>query len=141
MPGQHNFNGVWRSTYGFISHSRGGIECESEYFVTIHQKGGQLIVESLPNKEESYLLLRLTLDGRVATGTWSEQTSPEGYYEGATYYGALQLILSEDGKKLEGKWLGFDRNLQVNSGPWEIVRIGQKIPEGEPATQVKVKED
>lgn len=140
MSEEDNFSGVWRSTYGFVSNSRGGIKCESEFFVTIHKKGEQLIVESLPNKEESYLLLRLTLDGRVATGTWSEQTSPTGYYEGATYYGALQLVLSEDGKQLAGKWLGFDRNLQVNSGPWEIVRIGQKVPDGEPAAQVKVKD-
>lgn len=140
MSERGNLSGVWRSTYGFVSNSRGGIKCESEYFVTIYKKGEHLIVESLPNKEESYLLLRLTLDGRVATGTWSEQTSPNGYYEGATYYGALQLILSEDGKKLAGKWLGFDRNLQINSGPWEIARIGQKVPDGEPTAQVTVKD-
>jgi len=56
----------------------------------------------------------------VATGTWSERTSPTGYYRGATYHGTIQLLLDPLGRSMSGKWLGFGKNFKVNSGEWEL---------------------
>jgi hypothetical protein len=35
----------------------------------------------------------LTANGQVLTGTWSKETNPVGYYQGAVYRGAIQLLL------------------------------------------------
>jgi hypothetical protein len=76
------------------------------------------------------MLARFSLDlngkSKVVTGTWEEQTAKEGHYKGAIYQGAAQLILSDDGDSLKGKWVGFGKNLEVNTGDWEIVRTDEK---------------
>ena len=128
MAKDYDFSGVWRSTYRYISHSRGNEPHESEHYVTLHKKGNQLVVESLPTPDGSYVLLRLTLDGRVATGTWEEQTSPTGYYKGVRFYGAIQLVLDDAGTTFKGKWVGHDRNLNTNANDWELTHIGQHAP-------------
>jgi hypothetical protein len=96
--------------------------------VVVQRKGDDLIAESLPNTEGSYLLLRLKLDDGVATGTWQETSSPNKHFKGMTYTGALQLVLGEDGKTLDGKWLGISRELFVKDGSWRLVRIGKVAP-------------
>jgi hypothetical protein len=117
----HDFSGTWHSTYHYTSTAKPG-NFTSEYDVTIHSIGNQLIVESKPSPQGEYLLLRLMLDSGIATGTWHEQTSPKGDYQGVTYYGALQLVLSADEQSFKGKWVGFNRKMQVQQGDWELVR-------------------
>jgi hypothetical protein len=62
-----------------------------------------------------------TLDGNAATGTWSERTAFDGYYRGARYHGAVQLLVDPTGSQLAGKWIGFGKDFEINSGPWELV--------------------
>ncbi|GFH36571.1 hypothetical protein SCWH03_28010 [Streptomyces pacificus] len=61
------------------------------------------------------------VDGHVATGTWTEQTATDGYYRGARYHGAIQLLVEPTGRRMTGKWVGFGKEFDVNSGPWELV--------------------
>jgi hypothetical protein len=126
------YAGIWRCCYWFPSNNHDG-EDISEYYATIHQRGNKLILESLPNIEESYLILRLTLDGDVATGTWQESTSPHGEFKGMVYSGALQLMIDKDHNRMEGKWAGVGkdhelRKARVYTGRWEIVRAGAQAP-------------
>jgi len=44
------------------------------------------------------------------------------------YYGAMQLILSDDQKSMKGKWVGFGEDMEVNTGPWELEYIGEEVP-------------
>jgi hypothetical protein len=62
----------------------------------------------------------LTQNGAVLTGTWSERTDPQGYYQGAVYHGAIQLLLEPSGRRMAGKWVGFGRDWDVNTGPWTL---------------------
>lgn len=119
-----DFSGVWRSTYHYTSSAREG-EFTSEYEVRIVREGDSLIVKSLPNASKSYILVRLSLDGRVAAGTWQEFTSPTGFYEGSLYHGALQLVLDEDARAFRGRYVGYSRNMTVKGGEWELVRISR----------------
>jgi hypothetical protein len=68
----------------------------------------------------------LTANGQVLTGTWTEETNPSGYYQGAVYHGATQLLLEPTGRKMTGKWVGFGRDFDLNTGPWtlELVTSG-----------------
>jgi hypothetical protein len=118
---EQDFSGIWHSVYHYTSTTLPGL-FDSEHDVKIHHKGDHLIIESLPNKEKSYIIMRLKLDDRVATGTWEEHSSPTGYYKGAVYTGAVQLVLTEDGKMFHGMYVAIDRRSEVRSGYWEVTR-------------------
>jgi hypothetical protein len=62
----------------------------------------------------------VTVNGAVVTGSWTEETNPGGYYQGAVYHGAIQLLLEPTGRKMTGKWVGFGRDFDLNTGPWTL---------------------
>jgi hypothetical protein len=113
------FSGVWHSQYVYPSTGRGG-DFTGEHYVTIRRQGERLLDQSVPATSGSVLNLDLVLAGSVATGTWSERTSPTGYYRGVVYHGAIQLVIDPMGKTMTGKWIGFDREFAVNSGEWSL---------------------
>ncbi|MGW5438729.1 helix-turn-helix domain-containing protein [Nocardia asteroides] len=115
-----DFSGVWLSRYEYYSSGRESSFTVSHYAVVL-QHGTQVTVRSLPGSSPSTIELDLTLEGNVATGTWSERTAMDGYYHGARYHGALQLLADPTGNRLAGKWLGFGKDFEINSGPWELV--------------------
>ena len=90
----------------------------------------QIVMTSDPTEEGSYMVIRLfvdDVDNQVVTGRWNETTSKAGDYEGAMYTGAGQLILSPDGKHMEGLWAGagFDHKLnklRIYTGRWQLDR-------------------
>ncbi|NJP65356.1 XRE family transcriptional regulator [Streptomyces spiramenti] len=117
---QGNYSGVWLSRYEYYSSGR-----ESEFtqlhYVVILQHGSRLTVRSIPGSAESQLSMDLTVDGNVITGTWVEQTAQGGYYRGARYHGAIQILIEPTGRRMAGKWVGFGKEMDVNTGPWEVV--------------------
>ncbi len=108
-------SGIWLSDYSYGSSGRSGT-FTSRHYTMVLQHEGRLAVRSLP-AAKSQLSMDLSLNGRVATGTWTEQTQADGYYGGSTYYGGLQLIEDEDGGLLAGRWVGYGKDGEVNSGP------------------------
>jgi transcriptional regulator with XRE-family HTH domain len=114
-----DLSGVWRSEYSYYSTGRGR-EFSSVHYVVLRQDGDSLSVTSLPHSTGSELSMSLSLDGMTATGSWEERTSPTGYYKGAEYRGAMQLLVSPSGGLLTGRWLGFGKNFQINNGDWEL---------------------
>ena len=52
------------------------------------QHGANIQVRSLSESSRSNLIMDLTQNGAVITGTWSERTNPSGYYQGSVYHGA-----------------------------------------------------
>jgi hypothetical protein len=114
------FSGVWLSTYEFYSSGRDKTFTSSHYVVLL-QHGDRLTVRSLPNSAPSVMQMDLTVDGHIVTGTWSENTALKGYYKGAKYHGAIQMLSELTHTRLAGKWLGYGKNFEINSGPWELV--------------------
>jgi hypothetical protein len=114
--------GIWHSRYIFHSSGRAR-DLEGEHYVVINQQGNQLSGQSLPHSTDSRLQLNLSVDNSIATGTWMERTSPEGYYKGVTYYGTLQLVVNLMGRAMSGRWLGFGQNFKVNTGEWELTWV------------------
>ncbi len=118
-----NYSGVWLSTYEFVSSGRDNQVFTGKHFVVLLQHGNRLTGRSLPNgsaNADSPLTLDLQLDGSTVTGTWTEQTAAEGYYRGARYFGALQMLVEPTGRRMAGKWVGFGKEFDVNTGPWEL---------------------
>jgi hypothetical protein len=122
---EYDFSGVWRSTYWYTSERRGPGTYQSSHQMMAQRRGNQVVFESLPSKDGSFMLVRLTLDGRLANGGWEETSSKTGPFKGARFYGPLQLVLDEDGKAFRGMWLGIGRKMQVKADRWEIVHNEQ----------------
>ncbi|MDP9950933.1 MULTISPECIES: DNA-binding transcriptional regulator [Streptomyces] len=116
------FSGVWLSRYEFFSSGRDD-SFEGKHYVVVVQHGNRLTAQSLPGASsnlDSPLALDLTVDRNVVTGTWVEQTAADGYYNGARYHGAVQLLVDPTGRRMTGKWVGFGKDFDVNTGPWEL---------------------
>lgn len=121
---ENPLKGVWLSDYTYHSSGRDAT-FQSKHYVRLYPKGGELVVETVGDQNESYLVARFWLDGEVATGSWQEVTAQDGYYKGAIYHGAAQLIIDKDRKHIAGKWVGFGKNMDVKTGPWEFTYLGE----------------
>lgn len=117
-----DLSGIWHSRYLYYSSSQSA-ELDGEHYVVLRQRGKQLVGQSLAHSTGSRLMLDLSVERPIATGIWTEQTSPTGRYKGATYHGTIQLVLNPMGRAMSGKWIGFGRNFQVNSGDWELTWV------------------
>jgi len=117
--------GIWLSSYEYESTGRGAT-FTSHHYVAIVQHGTRLQVRSTPGSW-SRLMMDLTANGQVLTGTWTEETNPAGYYQGAVYHGAIQLLLQPTGRKMTGKWVGFGRDFDLNTGPWTLELLTSDI--------------
>jgi len=118
-----NYSGVWLSQYEYVSSGRGEQVFTGKHFVVLLQHGNRITVRSLPgasSNPDSPLTIDLTVDNNVVTGTWVEQTAADGYYRGARYYGAIQMLIEPTGRRMAGKWVGFGKEFDINTGPWEL---------------------
>jgi hypothetical protein len=115
-----NYSGVWLSRYEYYSSARDAMYAGLHYVVVL-QHSDRLTVRSLPGSASSSVTMDLTVDGNVLTGTWVEQTAQEGHYRGARYHGAIQMLAEPTGRRMVGKWVGFGKDMEVNTGPWELV--------------------
>jgi hypothetical protein len=125
---EYDFSGVWRSSYHKLEDKR---KVTTEHYVTMRQMGNQLIIESIPGPSESYLLGRFTIDGRVLTGSYQSQNSPNNSTKGAMYIGAAQLVVDEDGRAVRGMGVGYGSEMQVRPTVWSIEHVGQNHPDAE----------
>jgi transcriptional regulator with XRE-family HTH domain len=114
--------GIWHSSYEYFSSGREQT-LTGRHHVMLLQRGARLMVRSLPGSAGSALSMDMTSNGQVITGTWTEQTAASGYYRGAVYHGAIQMLLEPTGRRMSGKWVGFGRELEVNSGPWALTML------------------
>jgi DNA-binding transcriptional regulator YiaG len=116
---QGPLTGIWISTYEYTSSGRSQSYTDRHHVLLI-QHGRKLQVRSLLGSAPSRLVMDLTINGQVITGTWTEETNPNGYYQGSTYHGAIQLLADPTGHRMTGRWVGFGRDFDVNSGPWTL---------------------
>lgn len=129
---QGGFSGIWLSRYEFYSSSREQSFTGAHHLLLL-QTGDRITGRSVsPNSldAQSLMSLDLTVDRNIITGTWRERTGEEGFYRGATYYGALQMLAEPTGRRIVGKWVGFGKDFDVNTGPWELVFLDASTAPG-----------
>jgi hypothetical protein len=115
-----SLSGVWLSRYEYPSSTRGAT-FTGQHYVLLLQHADRLTVRSLPESAAGELSMDLTIDGNVVTGTWVEVTAADGHYRGARYHGAIQLLTEPTRRRLSGKWVGFGSDMDINTGPWELI--------------------
>jgi hypothetical protein len=73
----------------------------------------------------------LSANGCILTGTWAEQTRGDGPYRGAVYTGAIQMIEDDNPvpRRFAGKWAGFGKDGEMNTGPWSLTLVEQHLGE------------
>jgi hypothetical protein len=120
--------GIWHSHYSYRSTSRRQA-FRGEHYVVLDQAGGRVSGRSLPHRAGSRLALELMVDGQIVTGTWRERTSPGGHYRGATYHGAIQLVVDPRGRRMKGRWLGYDAEFRIAVGDWHLTWVDASISE------------
>lgn len=129
---QHGFSGIWLSRYEFYSSSREQTLTGAHHILLL-QTGDRITGRSVsPNSldPQSSMSLDLTVDRNIITGTWRERTGDEGFYRGATYYGALQMLAEPTGRRIIGKWVGFGKDFDMNTGPWELTFLDASTAPG-----------
>jgi hypothetical protein len=111
-------DGIWLSSYEYPSSGRGSMFTGRHYVVLVQRAS----VVTVRSTEGSYSRLKmdLTLNGQVLTGTWAETTNAEGYYRGATYHGAIQMLGEATARRFTGTWVGFSKDGDENTGPWTL---------------------
>ncbi len=132
MISTDDFSGSWHCTYWFPSNTAPGSEEPSEYDVIAEQTGNQLVLQSVPNPEQSYIFIRLLIDGVYASGSWTENTSPSGEFAGMIYSGVMQLLITDDRQIMNGKWVGVGRDLDlqqpdVYQGRWQLTKLENTV--------------
>jgi hypothetical protein len=122
-------SGIYLSVYEYPSSGRGGT-FTSKHYVLVVQRGAKIAVRSVPGSA-SELTMDLSVNGRLLTGTWAEQTQADGRYRGAVYTGAIQLIEDEDPdlRRFAGKWVGFGKDGETNAGPWSLTLVEEHVSE------------
>ena len=121
MAATKTLAGTWRSRYeyGLGLHDKPNF---SEHRLIFEKDGKAWIGTSLPNAEDSEVIITLAESGDEFAGAWQEKTSPTGHYKGRTFKGLILFVLSPDGNTLDGKWLGAGSG-RVKSGIWKLTRI------------------
>jgi hypothetical protein len=118
------FPGVWRCRYWYPNTKKGNTEEVSEFLVRIDRQGEGYVLRSTESTSpEAHLEGRFTVDGSLVTGTFMENASPTGDWEGMTYKGAFQLLLNEAHTRMEGLWVAAGYNNgdpKTFTGRWEF---------------------
>jgi transcriptional regulator with XRE-family HTH domain len=117
--------GIWLSSYDYYSSSRDATFSSKHYVMVLH-RGARLLVHSLPACS-SRVSMELSVNGQVVTGSWAERTQEGGYYGGAPYYGAIQMLLDPTGRRMQGKWVGFGRDMTVNTDAWSLTLVDSAV--------------
>lgn len=117
--------GIYLSAYTYHSSGRGG-DYTGRHYVIVLQRGARLIVRSVP-ASASRLSMDMSVNGQVLTGTWTEATRGDGYYRGAIYAGAIQMLQDGDARRFAGKWLGYGKEADVNDGPWSLTLVDESV--------------
>jgi hypothetical protein len=124
-----DFSGTWSCVYYFPSNKKPGQVEPSTHKVVAHPSTGKVVFESVPNEEESYLIVTLSVDGTVLSGSWQQNTSPHGEFQGALYSGVIVLILDPEAKKITGKWAGVGQEAgkpETYTGEWMMEYLGSQ---------------
>lgn len=123
-----DFSGKWLFRHWYPT-TDDAAEESAEYEMDAQQNGDHIVFQSVEDDgKDAYMLVRLNIDGNVATGSWHEDAHQHGPFEGAQYSGAGQLIITDDGGSMEGVWAGagLDRAAgkpRIYTGRWEFKKL------------------
>ena len=110
--------GIWSSTYQFVSGSK---RLTTRQIMAMHQVGPFVVGKCLNSTgRHRHQIVGRIRDG-VFTGRWHNVA------DGAQHHGTLQLMIRPMGDYMEGKWIGFDSNGDVQHGSWHWHLLSREL--------------
>lgn len=76
MTDEIDFSGVWRSTQTYMTVKRPGEVLTFSIDMKFYRTGNQVVAQSVPNKDNEYVVARFSINGRVLKGPGSTKTRP-----------------------------------------------------------------
>lgn len=120
-------SGDWNSYYRYPSTGRDD-DFWGQHVLHATQTGSRLKLEtSVGSTSHVVMELELGTEGKTASGTWAEDTNPEGYYKGRKYYGTIEFKIAENGERMNGIWHGTDKDGAIASDIWELAKTKESV--------------
>ena len=104
-----NARGIWECCYRYQA---GGVLRYEQQLMRLYQVGTFVVVRNVKYQSHKHRLTGRLDSSLYLTGRW------ENMSEGEIWHGTYQFVLHTDGRKMRGKWLGFNSNAVVQQGPW-----------------------
>lgn len=115
-------SGDWNSYYRYPSTARSD-DFWGQHVLHATQTGNKLKLETgLGSPSHVVMELTLDADGKAASGTWVEDSSPDGYYKGRRFDGTIELKIAENGERMNGIWHGVGKDGTMSSDIWELAK-------------------
>ena len=102
--------GIWSTTYWYTEPTRGRVERKDQ--VRLTQYGSYISGVSEGDDQFPYHLEGKLRGESILSGTWKSR-QPH-----MTYHGTFLLIVSLDGTRMSGRWLGIGSQDQVTHDEW-----------------------
>jgi hypothetical protein len=102
--------GRWDSEYSYLAED--GTVVRHEDAIRLEQHGVYVSGKNEGRTNHEYEMKGRFHDQAILTGAW-RSVRPE-----VTYHGAFQLVVSADGTKMSGKWLGNSNSGGIRNGDW-----------------------
>lgn len=112
--------GVWHTKYNYVCDRTNTLR-EEVHEVELRQFGRYVWGRNRTGRRHFYEIRGVFDRELYFTGTWANTS------KGDIYHGAFQFVLSPDGKTMEGKWVGFDCQHEVNHGQWQWRLINPRL--------------
>jgi len=117
---ENKVSGIWKAVWLY---EKEGKRFSIIQYYAVKQFGNYVIASSI-NDEINPTEIKAKMSNKTfLTGTWVGKFNKDK----GRYHGALQFLISPTGNKMNGKWIGFDRNHRINEGDWEWTLIQNRI--------------
>ncbi|MFN8138498.1 MAG: hypothetical protein U0R49_01745 [Fimbriimonadales bacterium] len=118
-----NISGIWHTRYEF---TESGQRYQMEQLVLLrhvwNQVSGVTLASKKPITKGHSNAIRATVKSHTfVTGVWDNNLEDD------SYHGALQLHIDPSGKKMDGRYIGFDANNEVLSEQWQWRRLTKSV--------------
>lgn len=115
---KRKIDGVWYSVY-WRKTDDGGSKSH-RHLVRFRSFGNRIYSSVAMGPSHHFRLSGKLSSDQYVTGEW-DNDNPD-----VLYRGAFQFRLNNDGSTLTGKWIGWNRNGAINSGPWIMKKVTEK---------------
>ena len=123
-------SGFWRADH-IVSDAKGNTVSAGTHYLQLQHKSSriadsELIAESIPEFTKAFLIAHFWIYGNIAKGAWWD-ASNGSVIPGNILPGGTLLIISADEKKMGGKWVALEDEVNTLTGSWEFFYLGNDV--------------
>ncbi len=112
--------GIWRTSYSYRGRMNETKKLEFQ-LIEFKQFGSYVVGKVLAGQTHDNIFKGRIKHEIFFTGTWETGLKSE------IYHGAFQFVLDVHGTSMKGKWIGFNKQHQVDFGDWDWSLVSDKI--------------